>query len=190
MLPAASATTGLDDSERVRRRGAVVAAAGARERPAAGRFGRSHAGPGRRPRAVGTALGRHLALRQRSGLRRSGGAVRGPRHVAPRRRLARGLPRARGGPAARLRLSERAGRLYVAGSDGGFRLRSDAVGAEPSDPLWPPVSVTSQGVFTQETVPCCATCSACGRTSSSRPRATRASWPPRATWGSPPPTAR
>ena len=44
-------------------------------------------------------------------------------------------------------------RLYVAGPDGAFRLFADDVGEEPFDPLWPPLSVTSQGVFTQEAVP-------------------------------------
>lgn len=45
------------------------------------------------------------------------------------------------------------GRLYVAGTDGAFRLLAGDVGEEPFDPLWPPVSVTSGGVFTQEAVP-------------------------------------
>ncbi|WP_028061961.1 WD40 repeat domain-containing protein [Solirubrobacter soli] len=45
------------------------------------------------------------------------------------------------------------GRLYVAGADGAFRLLADDVGEEPFDPLWPPLSVTSGGVFTQEAVP-------------------------------------
>jgi hypothetical protein len=45
------------------------------------------------------------------------------------------------------------GRLYVAGTDGAFRLLAGDVGEEPFDPLWPPVSVTGSGVFTQEAVP-------------------------------------
>src|SRR3954471_10225339 len=44
-------------------------------------------------------------------------------------------------------------RLYVAGPDGAFRRLADDVGEEPFDPLWPPLSVTSHGVFTQEAVP-------------------------------------
>jgi WD40 repeat protein len=45
------------------------------------------------------------------------------------------------------------GRLYVAGPDGAFRLLAGDVGEEPFDPLWPPVSVTGPGVFTQEATP-------------------------------------
>jgi hypothetical protein len=45
------------------------------------------------------------------------------------------------------------GRLYAAGADGAFRELADDVGEEPFDPLWPPVSVTSLGVFTQEATP-------------------------------------
>jgi hypothetical protein len=45
------------------------------------------------------------------------------------------------------------GRLYVAGPDGAFKLLAGDVGEEPFDPLWPPVSVTAQGVFTQEATP-------------------------------------
>ena len=45
------------------------------------------------------------------------------------------------------------GRLYVAGPDGAFRLLAGDVGEEPFDPLWPPVSVTAAGVFTQEATP-------------------------------------
>jgi hypothetical protein len=44
-------------------------------------------------------------------------------------------------------------RLYVAGPDGAFRLLASDVREEPFDPLWPPVSVTSRGVFTQEATP-------------------------------------
>ena len=45
------------------------------------------------------------------------------------------------------------GRLYAAGPDGAFRELSGDVGEEPFDPLWPPLSVTSEGVFTQEGIP-------------------------------------
>jgi hypothetical protein len=45
------------------------------------------------------------------------------------------------------------GRLYAAGPDGAFRELAGDVGEEPFDPLWPPVSVTTQGVFTQEATP-------------------------------------
>src|SRR4051812_3198027 len=45
------------------------------------------------------------------------------------------------------------GRLYAAGVDGVFRELSSDVGEEPFDPLWPPISVTDEGVFTQEATP-------------------------------------
>jgi hypothetical protein len=44
-------------------------------------------------------------------------------------------------------------RLYVAGQEGTFGLLASDVGEEPFDPLWPPISVTGQGVFTQEAIP-------------------------------------
>ena len=44
-------------------------------------------------------------------------------------------------------------RLYLAGPDGAFQLLAGDVGEEPFDPLWPPLSVTAAGVFTQEAVP-------------------------------------
>jgi hypothetical protein len=55
--------------------------------------------------------------------------------------------------AVQARGSRAPARLYVAGADGAFRLLADDVGEEPFDPLWPPVSVTSAGVFTQEATP-------------------------------------
>ncbi|MDA0166714.1 WD40 repeat domain-containing protein [Solirubrobacter ginsenosidimutans] len=45
------------------------------------------------------------------------------------------------------------GRLYAAGADGVFRELAGDVGEEPFDPLWPPLSVTTEGVFTQEATP-------------------------------------
>ena len=45
------------------------------------------------------------------------------------------------------------GRLYAAGPDGAFRELAGDVGEEPFDPLWPPLSVTTEGVFTQEATP-------------------------------------
>jgi hypothetical protein len=45
------------------------------------------------------------------------------------------------------------GRLFVAGQEGTFGQLAGDVGEEPFDPLWPPVSVTGQGVFTQEATP-------------------------------------
>jgi WD40 repeat protein len=44
-------------------------------------------------------------------------------------------------------------RLYAAAADGVFRQLSSDVGEEPFDPLWPPISVTTEGVFTQEATP-------------------------------------
>jgi hypothetical protein len=45
------------------------------------------------------------------------------------------------------------GRLYAAGIDGVFGELAGNVGEEPFDPLWSPISVTTQGVFTQEATP-------------------------------------
>ena len=44
-------------------------------------------------------------------------------------------------------------RLYAAGADGAFRELAANVGEEPFDPLWSPLSVTTQGIFTQEATP-------------------------------------
>jgi hypothetical protein len=44
-------------------------------------------------------------------------------------------------------------RLYAAGAEGAFKLLADTVGEEPFDPLWSPISVTTQGIFTQEATP-------------------------------------
>jgi hypothetical protein len=45
------------------------------------------------------------------------------------------------------------GRLYAAGPDGVFQELAGDVGEEPFDPLWAPLSVTAEGVFTQEATP-------------------------------------
>ena len=49
-------------------------------------------------------------------------------------------------------------RLYAAGADGVFRQLAGDVGEEPFDPLWPPLSVTTEGVFTQEATPTLRSC--------------------------------
>jgi hypothetical protein len=135
-------------------------------------FRRPRPGVGRRSCAVGTALGRNRAHRQTlrfPAVRRS---VRG---LAVPRRDSMWLAASPGLVAVQLRDSSSPSapaRLYVAGPDGGFRRLADDVGEEPFDPLWPPLSVTSQGVFTQEAVPLLPRLTG-GRTTSSSARGQR-----------------